>query len=315
MLCVVMTTSATPARVWAALAVIYVVWGSTYLGILFASRTLPVFVMTALRFLIAGSLLYTWAVRQGDREGDRPGRREWIAACVVGALLFLVGNSGVAWAEKRVDTGVASLIIAAVPLWMALFDRVAYGQRLNRLAVVGLAVGFGGVALLAWPSGPSHIDVGGAVALLVSGAAWAAGSLYSRGAPQPRRPLVSAGMQMTAGGVMLVVVAAATGEFSQIHDVSTSSILALVYLIVFGSWIAYSAYAWLLRNTRTSLVSTYAYVNPLVAVFLGWAIERESVSARTLLAGGIILAAVAMIVTPPKDEAALEPAVVPARGR
>jgi drug/metabolite transporter (DMT)-like permease len=303
------------ARVWAALAVVYVVWGSTYLFILLAERTLPVFVMSSLRFLIAGGLLYVWAVRRGDREGDRPGRREWLAAGVIGALLFVVGNAGVAWAEKRVDTGIASLLIAAVPLWMALFDRVACGQQLTRTTVVGLAVGFGGVALLAWPSGPSHIDIEGAIALLVSGAAWAAGSLYSRRAPLPRRPFVSAGMQMLAGGVMLAVVAAAAGEATSVHNVSSESILALVYLITIGSWLAFTAYTWLLRTTRTSLVSTYAYVNPVVAVFLGWAVESEPVSARTVLAGLVVLAAVALIVTPPKGEQATEPAPVPVRGR
>ena len=198
---------------------------------------------------------------------------------------------------------------------MALFDRVACGQRLNRTAVTGLGLGFGGVALLAWPTGPSHIDVGGAIALLVAGSAWAAGSLYSRRAPLPRRPLVSAGMQMLAGGVMLAIVAAATGEWTGIHRASTGSILALLYLITIGSWLAFSAYAWLLRTVRTSLVSAYAYVNPLVAVFLGWAVENESVSARTLGAGAVILVAVALIVTPPKGERATEPAPVPVRGR
>jgi drug/metabolite transporter (DMT)-like permease len=301
--------------VWAALAVVYVVWGSTYLFILLASRTLPVFVMTSVRFLVAGSLLYAWAVRRGDTKGDRPGRRQWLAAGIVGAALFLVGNAGVAWAEKRVDTGVASLIIAAVPLWMALFDRAACGQRLNRLALAGLAVGFGGVALLAWPTGPSHIDVEGAVALLISGAGWAAGSLYSRRAPLPRRPLVSAGMQMLVGGVLLAIVSAATGEVTQVHDVSATSLLALAYLVVFGSWLAFTAYAWLLRNTRTSLVSTYAYVNPLVAVFLGWAVENESVSARTVLAGAVVLTAVALIVTPPRDARIVDAAPVAVRGK
>ena len=310
-----MSGPAGPARIWAALAVVYVVWGSTYLFILIASRTLSVFVMSSLRFAVAGGLLYACAIRRGDTAGDRPGRREWAAATVVGAALFLVGNAGVAWAEKRVDTGVASLIIAAVPLWMALFDRVACGQRLGRTAVVGLGLGFAGVALLAWPSGPSHVDLAGAIALLVAGAGWAAGSLYSRRAPLPRRPFVSAGMQMLAGGVLLAIVAAATGEATAVHDVSATSILALLYLIVFGSWLAFTCYSWLLRNARTSLVSTYAYVNPLVAVFLGWAVENETVSVRTVVAGVVILAAVALIVTPPRNERATEPAPVPVRGR
>jgi drug/metabolite transporter (DMT)-like permease len=304
-----------PARVWAALAVVYVVWGSTYLFILLASRTLPVFVMSSLRFLIAGTLLYVWSIRRGDTVGDRPGKREWAAAAVVGALLFLVGNAGVAWAEKRVDTGIASLIIAAVPLWMALFDRAVCGQRLSRTAVIGLGIGFAGVALLAWPTGPSHIDIAGAVALLIAGAGWAAGSLYSRRAPLPRRPFVNASMQMISGGVLLAIVAAATGEVTDVHHVSTESLLALLYLIVIGSWLAFTCYSWLLRHTRTSLVSTYAYVNPLVAVFLGWAVENESVNVRTVVAGAVILCAVALIVTPPKGETATEPAAVPVRGR
>ncbi len=310
-----MSGRASPARVWAALAVVYVVWGSTYLFILLASRTLPVFVMSSLRFLIAGGLLYAWSIRRGDRKGDRPGRRQWIAAGIVGAGLFLVGNGGVAWAEQHVSTGVSSLFIAAVPLWMATFDRIACGQRLSRLAVIGLAVGFTGVAVLAWPTGPSHVDVQGAIALIVAAVGWAAGSLYARRAPQPRRPFVTAGMQMLVGGVLLAIVAAATGQVTRVHHVSTTSILALVYLIVIGSWLAFSAYAWLLRSTRTSLVSTYAYVNPLVAVFLGWAVENESVSPRTLIAGGVILAAVALIATPPKGERITEPAPVPVRGK
>ena len=142
-----------PARVWAALAVVYVVWGSTYLGILLAIDTIPVFLSMGIRFVIAGGLLYVWAVRRGDVTGDRPGRRQWAAALIVGALLFVGGNSLVAWSETRVDTGIAALLIAAVPLWMALFDRVANGQRLSRTALLGLLVGFGGVALLAWPTG------------------------------------------------------------------------------------------------------------------------------------------------------------------
>ena len=302
-------------RVWAALCVVYVVWGSTYLGILLAIRTIPIYLMGAVRFLIAGALLYAWSVRRGDRVGDRPGRRQWAAAIVLGVALFVVGNTGVAWAEKRIDTGVCSLVIATVPLWMALFDRVAWGQRLSRLGALGLAVGFAGAGLLAWPSGPGRIDVAGASVLVLAAASWAAGSLYARRAPLPRRPLVSASMQMLAGGAVLAVIAAANGEVSDLHRVSAESLLALGYLIVFGSLIAFSAYAWLLRVTRTSLVSTYAYVNPLVAVCIGWAIESEPIGVRTSVAGVLILAAVALIVTPPKETAAEAAVAVPARGR
>jgi drug/metabolite transporter (DMT)-like permease len=302
------------ARVWAALLVVYVVWGSTYLAILLAIDTIPVFLMGAVRFLVAGALLYVWSIRLGDRERDRPTARNWGAAAVVGAALFLGGNTGVAWAETRVDTGVSSLVIATIPLWMALFDRIACGQGLSARGGLGLAVGFGGATLLAMPTGPDHIDVTGGVVLLLAAASWAAGSLYSRRAPLPSRPLVSSSMQMLAGGGMLALVAVSTGELGQVHHVSATSAVALVYLIVFGSILAFTCYAWLLRKARTSLVSTYAYVNPLVAVFLGWAIESEPIGPRTLVAGGLILAAVALLVTPPRERAR-GPVVVPARGR
>jgi len=302
------------AQVWAALLVVYVFWGSTYLGILLAIRTIPVFLMAALRFLVAGALLYAWSIRRGDREGDRPGRRQWLAAAIVGGCLFPVGNTGVAWAEQHVATGICSLVIATVPLWMALFDRVACGQRLSPRGLCGLVLGFAGAAVLASPTGAGRIDVAGFAALLVAAATWAAGSLYSRRAPLPRRPLVSASMQMLCGGAILAVIAAANGEVTAIGGASAKSLLALGYLVAFGSLLAFTAYAWLLRNAPTPLVSTYAYMNPLVAVFLGWAVENEGIGLRTVLAGGLILAAVMLIVSP--GQARLREAVaVPARGR
>lgn len=309
---------ASRARVWAALLTVYVVWGSTYLGILIAIRTLPVFLMGAFRFLIAGALLYAWSIRRGDARTDRPGRRQWAAAAIVGGLLLLVGNGALSWAEQRVDTGASSLVIATVPLWMALIDRLAYGQRLSRTAVAGLVIGLAGAALLAGPTGPGHIDpVGGAV-LLLSALAWTCGSLYSRRAPLPRRPLVGASMEMLAGGALLAVLGLSLGEGSQLGGVSTQSLLALLYLIVLGSLVGFSAYIWLLRAAPTSLVSTYAYVNPVVAVFLGWAIENEAIGVRTVVAGGMILVAVALIVSarPARARtAAPVPAATPARAR
>jgi drug/metabolite transporter (DMT)-like permease len=303
------------ARLWAALAVVYVVWGSTYLGILLAIDTIPVFLSMGIRFVVAGGLLYVWAVRRGDVTGDRVGKRQWAAALLVGGLLFVGGNSLVAWSETRVDTGIAALLIAAVPLWMALFDRAANGQGLSRSTLAGLFVGFGGVALLAWPSGPSRIDALGAGALLVSGAAWAAGSLVARRAALPRRPLVSSGMQMFAGGVLLMLVAGASGELTEVGHVSMTSVLAMVYLIVFGSWLAFSAYVWLLRVAPMSVVSTYAYVNPVVAVLLGWVVLSEPLSVRTVAAGAIILGAVALIVTPARVRPSPVPAAAPVRAR
>jgi len=285
---------ASRARIWAALLVVYVIWGSTYLGILIAVRTMPPFLMGATRFLIAGGLLYAWSIRRGDRVGDRPGRKQWAAAAVVGGLLLVSANGMLSWAEQRVDSGVSSLVIATVPLWMALIDRVAYGQRLGASAMAGLAIGFGGAALLAGPSG--HIEAVGALVLLGSAISWAAGSLYSRRAPLPRRPLVGASMEMLAGGVMLAILGFSVGEGSQLSGISLASVLALLYLIGFGSLVGFSAYIWLLRAAPTSLVSTYAYVNPVVAVFLGWAIENEGIGVRTVIAGAMILVAVALIV-------------------
>jgi drug/metabolite transporter (DMT)-like permease len=297
---------------------VYVVWGSTYIGILVAVRTFPPFLMGATRFLIAGALLYAWSIRRGDRENDRPGRKQWAAAALVGGLLLVSANGLLSWAEQRVDSGVSSLVIATVPLWMALFDRVACGQRLGRSAVGGLVVGLAGAALLAGPTGPGHIEAVGALVLLVSAMSWAAGSLYSRRAPLPRRPLVGASMEMLAGGVMLAVLGLAVGEGGQLSHVSAKSLLALGYLIVFGSLIGFSAYIWLLRAAPTSLVSTYAYVNPVVAVWLGWALESEPIGARTLIAGAMILLAVALIVRARPARArttALVSAAAPARAR
>jgi drug/metabolite transporter (DMT)-like permease len=309
---------ASRAMIWAALGIVYVVWGSTYLGILVAVRTLPPFLMASIRFLIAGGLLYLWSIRRGDRVSDRPGWKQWAAAAVVGFLLLVSANGMLAWAETRVDSGVSSLVIATVPLWMALIDRVAYGQRLSGTAVGGLVIGLAGAALLAGPTGPGHLEPLGAIVLLGSAISWAAGSLYSRRAPLPRRPLVGASMEMLAGGILLAVIALSLGEAKQVGDVSTASLLAVLYLIVFGSLIGYTAYVWLLRAAPTSLVSTYAYVNPVVAVFLGWAIVSEPIGARTLVAGAMILLAVALIVRgrPVRAQSnAPVPAAAPARAR
>jgi drug/metabolite transporter (DMT)-like permease len=309
---------ASPARIWAALLVVYVVWGSTYLGILLAIKTLPVFLGAAIRFLVAGAFLYAWSIRRGNADADRPVLRHWVTAAVVGAALLLGGNGLLSWAELRVDSGTSALVIATVPLWMALLDRIAFGQRLSRTAVGGLVVGLGGAVLLGGPTGPGRIDSVGAVVLVLSALCWTAGSLYSRRARLPQRPLVGASMEMLAGGVLLAVLGLSLGEAGQIADVSLESALALVYLIVFGSLVAFSAYIWLLRVAPTSLVSTYAYVNPVVAVFLGWAIESEPVGVRTVLAGGMILVAVALIVgsRPARPRTSTTPAAAaPARAR
>ena len=284
---------------WGALGTIYVVWGSTYLGIMVAIETLPPLLMSAARFLLAGAILYGFAVRRGDTAGDRPNKRQWAAAAVVGAALLLVGNGGVALSEERIDSGIAALLVATIPLWMAVLDRVLNGRRLALPGVSGLVVGLGGVALLVGPTGSDGIDVLGGVMALSAAFAWAWGSLYARDASLPSRPLVGAGMQMLAGGVLLAVAGVATGELGEVDPgaVSARSLLAVAYLLVVGSVIAYSAYVWLLKNAPTGLVATYAYVNPVVAVALGAVFLAEPVTPRMLLAGLAIVAAVALIVT------------------
>ena len=277
-----------------ALGIVYVVWGSTYLGMAVADRTLPPLLMLSMRFLVAGALLYAFAARRGELA-QRPGRREWRAAGIVGAALLVLDTGGVAWAVQRVPSGTAALIVASVPLFMAVIDRVCFGIRLPLGAVAGIATGLVGVAILAGPSG--HVDLLGAAVLLFASFAWAAGSAYARVAPLPRGPLAAAALQMLTAGGLLGVLGAATGEAGRLHpsQVSAASLGALLFLIVFGSLVAFTAYGWLLRNAPTPLLSTYAYVNPAVAVLLGWAFVGERVGGREIAAGLVVLSSVAML--------------------
>jgi drug/metabolite transporter (DMT)-like permease len=302
------------ALIWLPLGAVYVIWGSTYLAIREAVLTLPPLLMAAVRFLVAGGVLYAWAIRRGDREGDRPGWPQWRAASIVGILLLLVGNGGVVLAERSVPTGIAALVIATIPLWMAMIDRVFFGQRLAPQAIAGLVLGFSGLGLLVGGTGGGRLDAGGMIILLCAAIGWSIGSMYSKNAPLPSRPLVATALEMLAGGAALVVAGAIHGEFAHIHPelFSLASLLALAYLIVFGSLVAFSAYVWLLRAAPISLLSTYAYVNPVVAVLLGWIFLSERITGRTLLAGAVILVAVALMISarkiPPGDPADAVPA-------
>ncbi len=292
----------------AALGVVYVVWGSTYLAIAVADRSLPPLLMLAARFALAGGLLYAWSAWRGDVRAERPGRREWGAAAVVGGLLLFADTGGIAWAEQRVASGLTALLVASVPLFMALLDRTFFGIRLSAGAVAGIAVGLLGVALLVGPS--THIDPVGAAVILVAAFAWAAGSAYARVAPLPRAPFLSASMQMLAAGALLALGGAASGELGRVHPeaISAASAGAFAFLVVFGSIVAFTVYGWLLRSGAPSmLVSTYAYVNPAVAVLLGWAIAGEHVGGRELAAGAVILSSVGMLVLARAPRAAAEP--------
>jgi drug/metabolite transporter (DMT)-like permease len=285
--------------IWLALSAVYVIWGSTYLGIRLAIRTIPPFLMASSRFLIAGAVLYAWAIRRGERESDRTTWRQWRAATVAGGLLLMGGNGGVVWAEQKVPIGIVAIVIAMVPIWIALMDWLFFGQRLSRWAVVGLVLGFGGLVLLIGGPGHGRLDAVGVAVAVGASLCWSAGSLYARRAPLPRRQLVGTGMEMLAGGVLLGLAALVTGEVGRLHPtaISAESLWATAYLVVFGSWIGFASYVWLLRVAPTSLVATYAYVNPVIALFLGWAFLNEALKARTLLAAAVIVAGVALIIS------------------
>ena len=284
-------------KVVLAFAAIYLIWGSTYLAIRFAIETLPPFSMAAARFIVAGGVLYAIA----RPRTERPTRRNWVSAAIVGTLLLAGGNGGVVWAEQWVPSGLTALIVATVPLWMVLFDWLFAGApRPSRLLTAGLIWGLCGVGLLM-----SSTEVGGQSAegllggLVVLGASisWAAGSVYARKASLPRSPLLATAMEMLAGGLALSLLAtfAGEGELLRVSAFSMKSVLALVYLIVFGALIAFTAYIWLLGVSTAARVSTYAYVNPAVAVLLGWLLAGERLDARAALAVLIILSAVVVV--------------------
>ena len=298
------------ARIWLALGTVYILWGSTYLGIKYAIDTIPPILMGSVRFIIAGGVLYLLAIRTGDTRGDRLGSRQWIAALVIGGLMLVGGNGGVILAEQYAPTGVVALLVATAPLWMAVIDRVVFGRRLPALVIVGLVIGFGGVAFLIGSPGAGHINLFGAALALAAPLCWATGSVFTRHVKLPSRPLVAAAMEMLWAGLLFGIASILTGELGRVHwqHVSTTSIVALLYLIVFGSLIGFSAYVWLLRSAPLSLVSTYAYVNPVVAVILGAIFVGEAITARLVIAGGIIIAAVALIVVA-RSRAASEPRV------
>ena len=283
------------ARVIAGFATVYILWGSTYLAIRIGVGTIPPFVMGAIRFLIAGSVLYLLV-----RPRERPTLAQWKSAAIVGVLLLVFGNGAVMWAEQKVPSGIASLLAAVVPLWMVLLDWGRRGgTRPTAIVMTGVVLGLVGLVVLVDPFASSGIAVDGTSALVLLGGSlsWAIGSLYSKHAPHHPSPLVGPAMQMLAGGAGLVVVSMLSGELTRFEPgaVSTHSALAVLYLVIFGSLVGYSAYIWLLRVATPSAVSTYAYVNPVVAVFLGWLILSEPLSPRTLVAAAIIVGAVALI--------------------
>jgi drug/metabolite transporter (DMT)-like permease len=283
---------------WASLLTIYFVWGSTFIGIRVAVRTIPPLLMGGVRFLVAGGILYALASRRSSAGGARPTREEWRAAAVAAALMLLVANGCVSWAETRVDAGNASLLVATVPFWLVLVDGLWGRRRIGFAVWAGLVVGFGGVALLVHPTASHRIDPAGAAALLCTACAWAFGSLYAVRAATPSTPLLGPAMQMLTGGGMLLVAGTVFGELSDVHldAISTSSLLALAWLIGPGAIVGLSAYTYALTKLPTATVATYAYVNPVVAVGLAAVLLHEHVTAQMLEGGGLVLVSVAVIV-------------------
>jgi drug/metabolite transporter (DMT)-like permease len=259
---------------------------------------MPPLLMGSARFIVAGGVLYLIAIRQGDTRGDRVGASQWLAALLIGGALLVGGNGGVILAERNVPTGVVALLVGTSPLWMAVLDRLIFGRHLPGLAIVGLVIGFIGVAFLIGSPGTGRINLSGAALALAAPICWAAGSVFTRHVKLATRPLVAASMEMLWAAVIFFIAGVLAGEPGRLHlqAISTTSIVALVYLITFGSLVGFSAYVWLLRSAPLSLVSTYAYVNPVVAVILGALFLNEALTPRTVIAGAIIVTAVALIV-------------------
>jgi drug/metabolite transporter (DMT)-like permease len=287
-----------PSRVIGAFVAVYIVWGSTYLAIRYAVETIPPFLMVGTRFLASGAILYAWSRL---RHQPKPTAAQWRDASIAGFLLLCCGNGAVAWAEQRVPSGLAALLVAIVPLWMVVLDWLGpRGSRPRVSVVIGVVVGLLGLVVLIGPStiaGHGTIDRTAACVLVVGSLAWAAGSVYNRYGARPESAIMSTGLQMLAGSVLLILVGVALGELRAVHPEHISSVswTGWLYLVTFGSLVGFTAYVYLLREVSPAKASTYAYVNPVVAVFLGWAVAGEPVTARTLLAAAIILGAVAMI--------------------
>ena len=299
-----------------AFAAVYLVWGSTYLAIRIGLESFPPMILAGLRHLTAGLVLYPFF---RTKEG-KPTAINWHAALVVGFLLLFAGNGGVSWAEQIVPSGITALLVATVSLWLVVVDWLRPGGvKPAPRVVLGLLLGFAGLAILVGPAhlgGSDRVDLRGAGVLIVASFAWACGSLYAKHGSMPASPLLGVAMQSLAGGAILLMVGWLSGEFHAFHlaAVSLRSWTALAYLIVFGSGIGFSAYIYILHKSTPARVGTYAFVNPVVALFLGWVIAGETITLRTILAAGVILTAVILVITAPHriPERVSEP--VPAPG-
>jgi len=272
------------SKLIAAFAAVYIIWGSTYLAIRFVLETMPPFSTAGVRFIISGAILYLWTRSRGEAA---PTALHWRNTAIVGACLLLGGNGGVMWAEQYVPSGIAALLVAILPFWMVLLDWIrGGGRRPPGLVFAGLGLGLVGLGLLIGPDalrGGGDIDLLGAGVLILGSLSWAVGSVYTQRAPRPSSPSNGSGAQMFGGGMCLLAAGLVGGEAAQLDlaRASTRSWLGFLYLVTFGSLIGFTAYAYLLAHTTAAKAATYAYVNPVVAVLLGWAFANEPVTSRT----------------------------------
>jgi drug/metabolite transporter (DMT)-like permease len=298
-------------KVLLAFAIIYFVWGSTYLAIRIGVREVPPFLLAGIRFLVAGIVLYGWMRAKGTRS---PTSREWGAATVLAVLIFVLDYGLVFWAERRVASGIAAVMMATIPVFMALAEIVFLGtQRLTLRLAIALLVGIGGVVVLVSRTGSFGevpIDTAGGCALIVAAISWAVASALTRKLALPDSKAMSSGAQMLAGGVLLTLTAALLGEFRGFHigAVSRGAWVALVYLIVAGSIVAFTAYVWLIHHESPTKVGTYAYVNPVVAVLLGYFLGGEAIGPRTIVGTLLVLVSVVVITTAPRSRSEIQPA-------
>jgi drug/metabolite transporter (DMT)-like permease len=295
---------ATTLRIWIALSAVYLIWGSTYLAIRFAVETIPPFLSAAARFTLSGVFLYLWRRLAGD---PNPTPVEWRNAAIIGIFLLVGGNGGVVWAVQFIPSSLAALLVATVPLWMILFDGFRPGgERPVQTALIGILIGFcGAVMLIGWTANQASVDnLHGAIVVLVASCLWAIGSIFGKASALPSSPLLTTGIEMMVGGSVLALISYAFGEFTNFDwpSVSQRSLSAWMYLTLVGP-AAFISYAWLLRVAPIPLVATYSYVNPLVAITLGYFLGKEMITLRILLAAGLIVGSV-VLVSRPRIEAA-----------
>lgn len=294
------TRAVSRIKLIAAFAAVYVIWGSTYLFIHFALEDLPPFLLGGIRFLIAGGLLYAWARAQGE---PAPDRKQLVACVITGGLFFLCGNGAVVWSQQRLASGLVALLVAIVPLWVVILDWIRPPHNQPRaLVLIGVFIGLAGLVLLVGLDAlnrSGEIDLVAALVLAGGSFAWALGTLYAQRATLPKSPLLTAALQLSAGGALLALASSAAREPARMEwaELSLGPILSMLYLILLGSVLAFTAYGWLVRVAPAARVATYAYVNPVVAMFLGWLFADERLTTRTLIASAVILLGVALITT------------------